>query len=53
MLSTPMQNRALPGEQTAALPKNSNKIASLKGDEWGYGWNAGILYELDKTTAGV
>lgn len=24
------------------------KIASLKGDEWGYGWNAGILYELDK-----
>lgn len=36
------------GEQTAALPKNSNKIASLKGDEWGYGWNAGILYELDK-----
>ncbi len=21
---------------------------SLKGDEWGYGWNAGILYELDK-----
>ena len=36
------------GEQTAALPKVSNKIASLKGDEWGYGWNAGILYELDK-----
>lgn len=36
------------GEQTAALPKVSPKIASLKGDEWGYGWNAGILYELDK-----
>lgn len=36
------------GEQTAELPKVSNKIASLKGDEWGYGWNAGILYELDK-----
>ncbi|HIH4880945.1 TPA: long-chain fatty acid transporter FadL [Citrobacter braakii] len=36
------------GEQTAALPKVSQKIASLKGDEWGYGWNAGILYELDK-----
>lgn len=36
------------GEQTAALPKVSNKIAGLKGDEWGYGWNAGILYELDK-----
>lgn len=36
------------GEQTAVLPKVSQKIASLKGDEWGYGWNAGILYELDK-----
>ena len=36
------------GEQTAALPKVSQKIASLKGDEWGYGWNAGILYQLDK-----
>ncbi|ROW35657.1 long-chain fatty acid transporter FadL [Citrobacter europaeus] len=36
------------GEQTAALPKVDLKIASLKGDEWGYGWNAGILYELDK-----
>ena len=36
------------GEQTAALPKVDQKIASLKGDEWGYGWNAGILYELDK-----
>jgi long-chain fatty acid transport protein len=19
-----------------------------EGDEWGFGWNAGILYELDK-----
>ena len=36
------------GEQTAALPKVNNKIASLEGDEWGFGWNAGILYELDK-----
>ena len=24
------------------------QIAYLKGDEWGFGWNAGILYELDK-----
>lgn len=36
------------GEMTAALPKVSSKIASMEGDEWGYGWNAGILYELDK-----
>lgn len=25
-----------------------SQIAHLKGDKWGYGWNAGILYELDK-----
>ncbi|WP_313570909.1 long-chain fatty acid transporter FadL [Pantoea piersonii] len=24
------------------------QVAHLKGDEWGYGWNAGILYEVDK-----
>jgi long-chain fatty acid transport protein len=24
------------------------QIARLKGDDWGFGWNAGILYELDK-----
>ncbi|MEN3752084.1 long-chain fatty acid transporter FadL [Mangrovibacter yixingensis] len=24
------------------------QIAHLKGDAWGFGWNAGILYELDK-----
>ena len=23
------------------------QIAHLKGDEWGYGWNAGLLYEVD------
>ncbi|HGJ5858569.1 MAG TPA: long-chain fatty acid transporter FadL [Arsenophonus nasoniae] len=26
----------------------STTIAKLKGDDWGYGWNAGILYELDE-----
>ncbi|WP_437613789.1 long-chain fatty acid transporter FadL [Erwinia sp. V71] len=26
---------------------SSTQIAHLKGDEWGYGWNAGILYEVD------
>ncbi|MGL4430098.1 MAG: long-chain fatty acid transporter FadL [Silvania sp.] len=36
------------GELTSPLPKTSNKIASMKGDEWGFGWNAGILYEVDK-----
>ncbi|WP_198680128.1 long-chain fatty acid transporter FadL [Enterobacter roggenkampii] len=33
--------------QVAGIPADT-QIAYLKGDEWGYGWNAGILYELDK-----
>lgn len=24
------------------------QISHLKGDEWGFGWNAGILYEVDE-----
>ncbi|WP_313620724.1 long-chain fatty acid transporter FadL [Pantoea septica] len=37
------------GEAGAALgiPADT-QVAHLKGDEWGYGWNAGILYEVDK-----
>ncbi|BAN97029.1 long-chain fatty acid transport protein precursor [Plautia stali symbiont] len=31
----------------AGLPADT-QVAHLKGDEWGYGWNAGILYEVDK-----
>ncbi|WP_253383054.1 long-chain fatty acid transporter FadL [unidentified bacterial endosymbiont] len=39
----------IPGlaQQVAGIPANS-QIAYLKGDEWGFGWNAGILYEIDK-----
>lgn len=33
--------------QALGLPADT-QIAHLKGDEWGYGWNAGILYEVDK-----
>ncbi|HGA2238839.1 TPA: long-chain fatty acid transporter FadL [Enterobacter roggenkampii] len=33
--------------QVAGIPVDT-QIAYLKGDEWGFGWNAGILYELDK-----
>lgn len=40
------QGQALAG-QAAAIPADT-KIAHLKGDDWGFGWNAGILYELDK-----
>ncbi|UQY43058.1 long-chain fatty acid transporter FadL [Erwinia sp. PK3-005] len=34
----------------AGLPAAAadTQIAHLKGDEWGYGWNAGILYEVDE-----
>ena len=33
--------------QVAQIPGDT-QIAYLKGDEWGFGWNAGILYEVDK-----
>ena len=33
--------------QVAGIP-GGTQIAYLKGDEWGFGWNAGILYEIDK-----
>ncbi|MCP2005725.1 UNVERIFIED_ORG: long-chain fatty acid transport protein [Buttiauxella agrestis ATCC 33320] len=38
------------GEQTAGarLATPGTQIAHMEGDEWGYGWNAGILYEIDK-----
>ncbi|WP_209499468.1 long-chain fatty acid transporter FadL [Winslowiella toletana] len=36
------------GESGALLGVPADtQIAHLKGDEWGYGWNAGILYEVD------
>lgn len=28
----------------------SSSISRLEGDKWGYGWNAGIMYELDEDT---
>ncbi len=31
----------------AGIPANM-QITSLKGDKWGFGWNAGVLYELNK-----
>ena len=37
------------GETGPALGLPSDtQVAHLKGDEWGYGWNAGILYEVDE-----
>lgn len=37
----------LPTVGLPAAPANT-QIAHLKGDEWGYGWNAGVLYEVDQ-----
>lgn len=34
--------------QAVGITGPDSQVAHLKGDEWGYGWNAGILYELDK-----
>ncbi|WP_061277562.1 long-chain fatty acid transporter FadL [Cedecea neteri] len=43
---------ATPQGQALAAYANSiapdTQIAHLKGDKWGFGWNAGILYEIDK-----
>ncbi len=33
---------------TANSIDSNTKIAHLNGNQWGFGWNAGILYELDK-----
>lgn len=34
-------------DKVGNLPANT-QITSLEGDKWGFGWNAGILYELNK-----
>lgn len=48
-LSTYVVNAAGQGTADAlGVSSTNSQIAHLKGDEWGYGWNAGILYELDK-----
>ncbi|MDI8752111.1 outer membrane protein transport protein, partial [Salmonella enterica subsp. enterica serovar Montevideo] len=40
------QNPAL--APVAGRIPSDTKIAHLNGNQWGFGWNAGILYELDK-----
>ncbi|MGS9064440.1 outer membrane protein transport protein, partial [Salmonella enterica subsp. enterica serovar Infantis] len=32
----------------AGQSPSDTKIAHLNGNQWGFGWNAGILYEMDK-----
>jgi len=39
---------AVPPSYLEGIDSADDQIAHLKGDEWGFGWNAGILYELDK-----
>ncbi|BES85572.1 long-chain fatty acid transporter [Pectobacterium araliae] len=35
------------GGLQGAVAGPSSEVARLEGKEWGYGWNAGILYEID------
>jgi long-chain fatty acid transport protein len=44
----PLLASQLPPPYRDGISSPSDQIAYLKGDEWGFGWNAGILYELDK-----
>ena len=43
----PNSARASIGATANGIDSNT-KIAHLNGNQWGFGWNAGILYELDK-----
>ncbi|MBN3060980.1 long-chain fatty acid transporter FadL [Pectobacterium versatile] len=36
------------GGAQGAVAGPSSEMARLEGKEWGYGWNAGILYEVDE-----
>ncbi|MDO4699034.1 MAG: outer membrane protein transport protein, partial [Pasteurellaceae bacterium] len=35
-------------QQINALTKETDTIHKLKGDKWGFGWNVGLLYEINK-----
>lgn len=36
------------GELAAGGLQPSSELVHMEGKEWGYGWNAGILYEVDE-----
>ncbi|HGI5912167.1 TPA: long-chain fatty acid transporter FadL [Yersinia enterocolitica] len=36
------------GEAGGGLLPYSTEVTRMEGKEWGYGWNAGVLYEVDK-----
>ncbi|MEB7498735.1 long-chain fatty acid transporter FadL [Leclercia pneumoniae] len=48
LLAGGLQQQGVPSQLVDGINSPDDQIAHLKGDEWGYGWNAGILYELDK-----
>lgn len=48
LLSQQLIAQGVPASLTNGINTPDSQIAHLKGDEWGFGWNAGILYELDK-----
>lgn len=40
----------LPAGALGLTPQGDDGFAELEGDAWGFGWNAGILYEFSKNT---
>ena len=48
LLSQQLIAQGVPASLTNGINTPDSQIAHLKGDEWGFGWNAGILYEPDK-----
>ncbi|OKB66232.1 long-chain fatty acid transporter [Serratia marcescens] len=45
-----LQNGLFTPQQAGMIARipGDTQISHLKGDKWGYGWNAGILYEVDE-----
>ncbi|KAA1193719.1 long-chain fatty acid transporter FadL [Photorhabdus heterorhabditis] len=38
---------AMKAPQLKGLIKPTDEVSNLEGKDWGYGWNAGIMYEVD------
>jgi long-chain fatty acid transport protein len=41
---------ALNGCGIGATFQKNDGFARIKGDDWGYGWNAGVIFQITKTT---
>ena len=41
---------AMSGCGIGASPQKNDGVARLKGDDWGFGWNAGAIFQIDSST---